>query len=351
MCGDGVVNFESGETCDDGNALDGDNCPAGCRVEPCQASGETLDAEVIFTTADPDILLIALSVFVKYPDGVVDVPGLAGDPAVINSITSDFFAVTPTDFNYGTTIVLLDPFQIGYGTGTVAAKIKFDRCQGAATPLPADFTCTVTDAVDANVATVTDQVSCSIALVGVATPTATAPAPATQTSTATVASTATPTPTATSVAGSCGNGFLDAGETCESCAADCAVQSCSPGAPTVSFAVDLIPPSGQAPTGATVLLGYHSGLVSIPGSSNDVSVRQRVLPPAPLPQSFSVNDFDYAARVVITRNTTLGHLFTAQFDRCQDAPAPMVADFGCTVEGCAGGAGPIDGCTCAVRVP
>lgn len=163
-CGDGQVDLEGGETCDDGNTMDGDDCPADCRVELCQASGEKQAAEVIFTTDDPELLLVALSVFVKYPDGVVDVPGLAGDPAVVASITSDVFSVTPTDFNYGTTIVLLDPFQGGYPSGTVAATISFDRCQGAPAPVPADFTCTVNDAVDTNVATVTEHVSCSIAL-------------------------------------------------------------------------------------------------------------------------------------------------------------------------------------------
>ncbi|MGD9764530.1 MAG: hypothetical protein AB7V27_12505 [Candidatus Binatia bacterium] len=163
-CGDGRVDLEAGETCDDGNALDGDACPADCRVELCQASGDKVNADVVFTTDDPELLLVGLSVFVKYSDGVVDVPGLAGDPAVIASVTSDVFAVTPTDFNYGTAIVLLDPFQGGWGTGTVAASIAFDRCQGAPAPAPADFTCTVTDAVDTNVNTVTDRVLCSVQL-------------------------------------------------------------------------------------------------------------------------------------------------------------------------------------------
>ncbi len=184
------------------------------------------------------------------------------------------------------------------------------------------------------------------------TPPSTATASATHTNTALpppATSTATPTPTTGSA--TCGNGFLDPGETCESCPGDCVVQPCPSVTPTVSFAVDLIPPAGQQPTAATVLLGYDSGLVSIPGTGNELSVRQRVLPPAPLPQSFSVNDLDYAVRVVLTRNTPLGFLFTARFDRCQAAPAPTVADFGCAVEGCAGGAGPIEGCTCTVRVP
>ncbi len=164
ICGDGIANISAGETCDDGNTLDGDACPADCRIEPCQASGEKLTAEVTFTTDAPELQLIALTVFVKYPDGVVDVPGLAGDPAVVANVTSEVFAVTPTDFNYGTTVVLIDPFQGGYPSGTVAALITYDRCQGAGAPQPGDFTCDVTDAVDTGVNTVTDQVSCAVAL-------------------------------------------------------------------------------------------------------------------------------------------------------------------------------------------
>ena len=35
VCGDGIVNLAGGETCDDGNTLDGDGCPSNCRIEAC----------------------------------------------------------------------------------------------------------------------------------------------------------------------------------------------------------------------------------------------------------------------------------------------------------------------------
>jgi len=174
------------------------------------------------------------------------------------------------------------------------------------------------------------------------------PTPAAGTATATFTATATPT---SGGDGACGNRVLEPGETCSSCASDCVIGPCSPTAPTVAFAADLQPPLGQAPTAATVLIGYHSSRLSVPGSGNELSVRQRLVPPPPLPQAFAVNDLNYAARVVITRNTTLGHLFTATFDRCAGQPAPTLADLACTVEGCSAGAGPIEGCTCSVRVP
>jgi hypothetical protein len=169
-------------------------------------------------------------------------------------------------------------------------------------------------------------------------------------STATATFTVTATPTAGG-GGVCGNRVIEPGETCASCAADCVIGPCSPVAPTIAFAVDLVPPIGEAPTSATVLLGYNSTRLSIPGTGSALSVRQRVLPPAPLPQAFAVNDLDYAVRVVISRNVALGHLFTATFDRCNGQPAPTLANLACTVEGCASGGTPLEGCACSVRVP
>jgi hypothetical protein len=159
-------------------------------------------------------------------------------------------------------------------------------------------------------------------------------------------------PTATPTGGpECGNDLLEPGETCEGCPDDCMVLSCNATAPTIAFAVDLVPPLGEQPTTATVLLAYRSNLLSIPGSSNETSVRQRVLPPAPLPQSFAVNDLDYAVRVVVSRNVPLGRLFTATFDRCTGQDAPTLADVACIVEGCASSGTPLPGCGCMVVQP
>jgi hypothetical protein len=44
-------------------------------------------------------------------------------------------------------------------------------------------------------------------------------------------------------------------------------------------------------------------------------------------------------------------LFNVGFDSCQGAPAPTLADFACTVEGCAYNFGPLTGCTCTVANP
>jgi hypothetical protein len=181
-----------------------------------------------------------------------------------------------------------------------------------------------------------------------ATSTAAPPTPSATTGGATATFTATATP---SSGAQCGNHVLEPGETCEGCPTDCAVQACTGGSPTVVVTVDLVPPLGEQPTTATVLVGYDNAVIALPGSGSVPSVRQRIIPPAPLPQSFGVNDLDYAVRVVVSRNMPLGRLVTATFDRCQGAPAPVGADFACTVEGCAAGGAPVTGCSCTVTLP
>lgn len=149
----------------------------------------------------------------------------------------------------------------------------------------------------------------------------------------------------------CGNGLLEPGETCTSCATDCVVQSCTATTPTVAFAFDLNPPLGQNPTSATVLVGYRSNLLSIPGLASASTVLARVVAPAPLPNPFIRNDANYAISVVYGRPTPIETLFTITFDRCTGAAAPSLSDVSCAVLGCSSGGGPINGCTCSARVP
>jgi len=162
-CGNGDIEVERGETCDDGNRDEGpgDSCPANCHVATCDPSGQEITADVQFTTDPGDLLLLGMTLFVRYPDGVVDVPGVDSDPAVNEAVTSDFFSVTPNDQSYGLTTVLIDPFLSGVGAGT-AVSVRFVRCAGAGAPSPASFTCTVIDATDLDTVDVRDQVGCSV---------------------------------------------------------------------------------------------------------------------------------------------------------------------------------------------
>ena len=73
------------------------------------------------------------------------------------------FSLTPNDLDYALRAVLIDPTFEGVGAGP-ALTIQFDVCQGAAPPPAAAFTCSVLDAVDADLAPVADHVECSVLL-------------------------------------------------------------------------------------------------------------------------------------------------------------------------------------------
>lgn len=162
-CGNGTVDFNLGETCDDGNTAEGigDSCPSDCRIATCQVSGQKAVVDVAFDTDPANLLITGLTLFIRYPDGTVDVPGVNNDPSVLAAVTSDFFSVTPNDTNFSLTAVLIDPFLSGVNAGNAIA-INLEVCQGATAPPAGAFSCQVTDATDVDGAVVTDQVSCRV---------------------------------------------------------------------------------------------------------------------------------------------------------------------------------------------
>lgn len=160
-----------------------------------------------------------------------------------------------------------------------------------------------------------------------------------------------PGPQQTTAAGAtCGDHLLDAGETCEACPDDCSAAACTvpKGAKPVRFAVEWAPPTGQSASSLTLLVGYRSDRVGLPGTGATPQVR---LEKAPANAIVLLNDLDYAVRVVLTKSGTIepGQVFTLAFDRCESAPAPTASDFSCRVAGCATAAGDLQGCSCRVR--
>lgn len=162
VCGDGNVDFEAGETCDDHNTVDGDSCPADCRIETCDGAGTTLDLRIAFTPPS-GVELTAMTIFLRYPDGVVRIPGLGND-ALVQSRMLDVTAgvsLTPNDLDYALRLVGFSPDLSPIAPGRLVT-VQFDRCAGATTPALDDFTCAVEDAADLNldpVAGVTCQLS------------------------------------------------------------------------------------------------------------------------------------------------------------------------------------------------
>ena len=165
-CGDGFADVlgQNGqrETCDDRNTIDDDGCPANCCVEPCELTTQRLRVAVDFATVDPNVFLIGLDVFLRYQDGVIDVPGVNDGPAVIAAVTSDIFATTPRDFDYGLRVLFDDPTFVGYNEGT-AATVEFGLCAGATAPPPSSIDCIVKNGTDANFAVVApEQITCTL---------------------------------------------------------------------------------------------------------------------------------------------------------------------------------------------
>lgn len=160
----------------------------------------------------------------------------------------------------------------------------------------------------------------------------------------------TPTATATATPGTvCGNGVIEPGETCTTCPADCTVHACTATTPISTVRVNLAIPPDETVSGLTLLVGYKSGTVSLPGSGAASTVGSRIKN-KPSNTIFAFNDLDYALRTVLSRSSgfSSGQLYTIDFDSCQGAAAVTIADFACTVEGCSNTFGTVIGCTCSV---
>ncbi|MBI3783286.1 MAG: hypothetical protein HY270_07780 [Deltaproteobacteria bacterium] len=168
-CGNGTVDFNLGETCDDGNNVDDDGpnavgaCPANCRVALCSSSGGTSTAS-INVTPPGGTELAGATIFVRYPDGVVGIPGSANDDSVLSRLSDlpgNAF-VTPNDLDFAVRVVLVSTDQLALSTSPLFS-IDFDTCAGAAAATVGQFTCIVEDAADTALNKVTGA-TCSVAL-------------------------------------------------------------------------------------------------------------------------------------------------------------------------------------------
>jgi len=204
--------------------------------------------------------------------------------------------------------------------------------------------------------------------------TTTLPTTTTRSSTTTTSTTSTTTgPTATTtttLAAVCGDGTVEAGETCDdgntvdendpsvpttppdTCPGTCRIESCAAGTTTpqdvsVSFSV---PPGGEV-AGITVFLDYPDAKTSIPGSGSGVGASIKNLPGGVLS---SPNDLDYGLieGVVSLSALTPGRLFSVTFQNCPGAPALAASDFHCVVKDASDTLGnTVAGVSCSVSIP
>jgi len=158
----------------------------------------------------------------------------------------------------------------------------------------------------------------------------------------------------------CGNALLEPGETCESCAADCTPQECTPDTakPTPVNIVFTAPKESLdgdvrsfTPVAATITVGYRTNRLHMPATGTDRQVRARIGDLESASETVIANDLDHSLRLVVTDTKRLmPALMTIGFDTCKDAPAPVDTDLTCIVEACAGHGGPLADCYCKAIV-
>ena len=174
-CGNGVTDFEVGETCDDGNTLDGDGCPSDCRISDCRidTKGKTQAIQVSFSVPQGSTVS-ALEAHVAYPERAVTLPGFGN---VTSSVAVDTAAdLTVIDTNAGLSIVAvdgnLDPIpagalfsatfnkctSLGKNQANLAAAWEGAKVKGAKSD---DFVCVVDSAVDGSFVDV-EGVTCAV---------------------------------------------------------------------------------------------------------------------------------------------------------------------------------------------
>jgi hypothetical protein len=228
-----------------------------------------------------------------------------------------------------------DCITAGELTGVIADLLNFSNgCPPSPTPISTPIPPTSTPIPP----TATNAPTATEAVVPSATPTPHA------TSTATATATATP-------ATVCGNGVIEPGETCTACPADCTVHACTATTPIHTVKVNLAIPSDETVSGLTLVVGYKSGTVSLPGTGAASTVGSRIKN-KPGNSIFAFNDLDYGLRTVLSRSAgfSSGQLYTVDFDSCQGAAAVTIGDFGCTVEGCSNTFGTVTDCSCSVSL-
>jgi cysteine-rich repeat protein len=133
-CGNKTV--DPPETCDDGNFVSGDTCPATCFIASCTAVPASTVTTHVTYTHPAGTTISGLGVFVDYPEGKVTAPTKG----------SAVFGVS-LDINDQSYAFSANAVRLG-GLPSPFANVVFETCDGAPAVTAGDFTCTVTDASD-----------------------------------------------------------------------------------------------------------------------------------------------------------------------------------------------------------
>ena len=160
--------------------------------------------------------------------------------------------------------------------------------------------------------------------------------------------TAEPTQAAEIPAAVCGNGLLEADETCEECPDDCTVaEPCEVGSKQATATLRLVAPEDSFPLGLALRIPYRGTQIQIPGIEFETSVGERVAVEKESTRSLA-RDVGHSLRLVLTDSQGLDDAATTvTFDRCRGAKTAE-DDALCIVEGCTGRGVDIKGCSCEI---
>ena len=164
--------------------------------------------------------------------------------------------------------------------------------------------------------------------------------------------------TVAAAAGSvCGNGKVEARETCDDgntsdnddCPADCSIGACVPAGETEAVQVSLTPPEFKDVAGVTILLDYPEEKVHLPGPpipEGTITGTKGGTMSVPVHLGHALRE-----TVAVSGNLPLESLVRVHFARCRDAGKAMSGDFKCTVlEAVDPMSNPMAGVTCTVKV-
>ena len=149
VCGNSMI--EVPETCDDGNTVNSDACPADCTVDQCQTTanpGGQLTVNIVNNESGQSTFGVA-TVFIDYPEGKVLIPGSADDSQVQGAVIDRPNTGSPTcvlnDRDHGLQFGCLSTG--GFNEG-LFFRINHTDCGSVGPPALGEFNCEVLEASD-----------------------------------------------------------------------------------------------------------------------------------------------------------------------------------------------------------
>jgi len=155
LCGNGTLN--EGETCDDGNHLDNDDCPANCFIASCTPLAGTERVVTVAFDAPAGTNVGGLTLFMNYPEQKVFLPPAGpttslGSPTLVRlyptsqvTLLARDLGTTGIDSGYAVRALMGSVNPVPHGP---IFQLKFQDCMAAAAPIPGEFNCSVLSATD-----------------------------------------------------------------------------------------------------------------------------------------------------------------------------------------------------------